>query len=248
MEDRGPLPAALGATPHRGQRLQSGEAGLAAFWAGVASCSYGPGSRCVELAFEACRVSARRPTHFLLLRQKKVSKEKASRMRCPSLRFGAAALLGPRGVWLNSPSAQTTPALIRASLRYSPAHDGEGWVPPSAALSVRQIRRGNPGRRAKPVPRCSAFETRSLERVRPLAFPATCRVAGLSSAAVGGSGRALSERSEFSPTPPGASSARHRKAARTSARLSFAYFSLAKQRKVSRRRGETRHVSQTKTQ
>ncbi len=59
-------------------------------------------------------------------------------------------------------------------------------------------------------------------------------LAELSSAAAGGSGRALSERSEFSPTPTDASSARNRAAALTAARLSLAYFSLAKQRKVSR--------------
>jgi hypothetical protein len=58
--------------------------------------------------------------------------------------------------------------------------------------------------------------------------------AGLSSAAAGGSGLALFERSEFSQTPPDVSSARNRAAARPSARFSFAYFSLAKQRKVSR--------------
>ena len=58
------------------------------------------------------------------------------------------------------------------------------------------------------------------------------RVAGLSSAAAGGSGRALSERSEFSPTPPDASSARNRAAALTSARLFFGDFLLAKQKKV----------------
>jgi len=60
--------------------------------------------------------------------------------------------------------------------------------------------------------------------------------AGLSSAVAGGSGLALFERSEFRQTPPDASSARNRAAARTSARLSFAYFSWAKQRKVSGRR------------
>ncbi len=64
-------------------------------------------------------------------------------------------------------------------------------------------------------------------------FGFLCRVAGLSSAAAGGSGRALFERSEFSPTPPAASSARNRVAALTSARLLFAYFLLAKQEKVS---------------
>jgi len=60
-----------------------------------------------------------------------------------------------------------------------------------------------------------------------------CRVAGLSSAAAGGSGRALFERSEFSPTPPDASSARNPAGALTSARLLFAYFLLAKREKVS---------------
>jgi len=60
--------------------------------------------------------------------------------------------------------------------------------------------------------------------------------AGLSSGVAGGSGLALFERSEFRQPPPDASSARNRAAARTSARLSFAYFSLAKQRKVSGRR------------
>ena len=49
--------------------------------------------------------------------------------------------------------------------------------------------------------------------------------AGLSSAAARGSGRALSERSEFSPTPLDASSARHREAALTLGSPSFAYFS-----------------------
>ena len=63
-------------------------------------------------------------------------------------------------------------------------------------------------------------------------FPAVEAV--LSSAAAGGSGRALFERSEFSPTPPDASSARDRAAALTSAAFSFGYFDLGKQRKVSR--------------
>jgi hypothetical protein len=53
----------------------------------------------------------------------------------------------------------------------------------------------------------------------------------------------LFERSEFSPTPLDASSARHCAAARASARLFFAYFLLAKQKKVRRRRGATRHAT-----
>ncbi len=55
-------------------------------------------------------------------------------------------------------------------------------------------------------------------------FGPLCRVAGLSSAAAGGSGRALFERSEFSPTPPDASSARYPAGALTSARLSLLTF------------------------
>jgi hypothetical protein len=61
---------------------------------------------------------------------------------------------------------------------------------------------------------------------------------GLSSAADCGNraGDCLSEASSSQP-PQAASSARNRAAALTSARFSFAYFSLAKQRKVSRQPG-----------
>ena len=45
--------------------------------------------------------------YFLLLRQKKVAKEKATPGAAP---FGFLALLGTPGGWLNSPAAQTTPA------------------------------------------------------------------------------------------------------------------------------------------
>jgi hypothetical protein len=58
---------------------------------------------------------------------------------------------------------------------------------------------------------------------------------GLSSAAAGGSGLALFEAiAEFSQTPPDASSARHREAARPSARFFFGYLLLARQKKVTR--------------
>jgi hypothetical protein len=59
--------------------------------------------------------------------------------------------------------------------------------------------------------------------------------AGLSSAGAGGSGLALFEAiAEFSQTPPDASSARHREAARPSARFFFGYLLLARQKKVTR--------------
>ena len=60
--------------------------------------------------------------------------------------------------------------------------------------------------------------------------------AGLSSAAARGSGRALFERSEFSPTPLDASSARHREAALTWARLSLLTF-FGEAKKVSAQSG-----------
>ena len=133
-----------------------------------------------------------------------------------SVRAGSAQTCPLRGL-------RTCAALIRPALRYSPAHDGKTRV----RASPRFIGVVFGGRVTFP-------------------FPSSCRVTGLSSAAASGSGRALSERSEFSPTPLDASSARHRAAARASARLFFAYFLLAKQKKVRRRRGETRHVSVAK--
>ena len=243
MVDKWLLPAALCVTPHRGQHLWPGKAGSAMFWVGFGSSCVGVLR--VELASVACRVSARRPRYFSLLRQRKVPKRKASRMRCPSLRFGSAALLGSRGVWLNSPSAQTTPALFRASLRYSPTHDGEGANTFRAAFSALHLARSNAGGLANPETQVFRWRICAPEARYPR--PPPCRVAGLSSAAAGGSGRALSERSEFSPTPPDASSARHRAAARTSARFFFAYFLLAKQKKVSRQPGrDPARLSNTK--
>ncbi len=162
----------------------------------------------------------RQGSNFLLLRQKKVTKEKASRIRRPS------ATLRARCVARDRREAQKLAALrhlrffFRRSLRYSPPHNG------------------GESRRPKPKPRPKTTRTRHGASLWGSGcwFPAVwilCRVAGLSSAAAGGSGRALFERSEFSPTPPDASSARYPAGALTSARLLFAYFLLAKQEKVS---------------
>jgi hypothetical protein len=170
---------------------------------------------------------------FFCFAKRKYPKKRRAGCAVPPLRCGHAALLGPGGDWLNSPSAQTTPALIRLAVRYSPSHDGSIRNPP--ALRLRRVTpRGNAGGLAKSDPRRSWLKAFAPEAMSPIPHPNRCRVAGLSSAAAGGSGRALSERSEFSPTPPDASSARHREAARTSARFFFAYFLLAKQKKVSR--------------
>ena len=64
---------------------------------------------------------------FFCVAKKKVSKEKGDPMVwVPPLRYGQPPVLGKSGVWLNSPSAQTTPALIRFCLRSSAQPDGWG--------------------------------------------------------------------------------------------------------------------------
>jgi len=149
---------------------------------------------------------------------KKVSKERRAGFVVPALRSGHAALLGQCGKCRNSPCGlRHLHFFLRPGLRYSPPLTTTG------------------DRRPKPKTtrtRHGASLWGSAVGFSAVRFP--CRVAGLSSAAAGGSGRALSERSEFSPTLPGASSARYPAAALTSARLLFAYFLLAKQEKVSR--------------
>jgi hypothetical protein len=156
-----------------------------------------------------------RAVTFFCFAKRKSPKKRRAGFVVPTLRYGHAALLGPGGVRVNSLrsnirapfSAQScaTRLLITAEESEYRIQQGRAMARPCLSLAVD---------------------------FRPFGF--LCRVAGLSSAAAGGSGRALFERSEFSPTPPDASSARHRAAALTAAAFSFAYFSLGKQRKVSR--------------
>jgi hypothetical protein len=72
---------------------------------------------------------------------KKVSKKRRPAVWVPTLRFGQPAVLEPSGVRLNSPSAQTTPALIRLSLRSS-AQPGRGnrKREPKTEIPRRQMR------------------------------------------------------------------------------------------------------------
>ncbi len=135
------------------------------------------------------------------------------------LRYGQPALLDSGGGPQNSPAAQTTAALI---------------PPPSALLSPATRDK----RERKPIQQGYAaacpWEVRYLSFVF-LFFPPL--VNAPRSAGSGGSGLALSERSEFSQPPTGPSTAgcpvAQRRGRRHQGRLSFAYFSLAKQRKVS---------------
>ena len=233
MEDRGLLPAALRATPHRGQHLRPGEAGLAVFWAWVAFCSHGSGSRCVELAFEACRVSARRPTHFLLLRQKKVSKEKASRSpgRC-AVPCAARVERGRAELAFGSNNARPDPlatALLSPATRRD-AGAGSDTTSPENVSSVQNA---------------SDLAQLIRQRCLPGGDAPKARRGGIPSLAVmrwrvaqglaDQGGRCLSAASLGRPRLDRATQ-RTRRAAH-SARLSFGYFSLAKQRKVPRQPG-----------
>ena len=158
---------------------------------------------------------------FSLLRQSKVSKRKASRASGP-LRFatGCLALLAPGGVWLNSlRSDNASPDPPAAALRARcVARDGRGarklalraqtcarLDPPVSALLADAYGRGTEdGSRIAPVSRgFSAGLTlgkpateAALAGIRLFGCPAVpppSRAAGLSSAAAGGSGLALSE-------------------------------------------------------
>ena len=134
---------------------------------------------------------------------------------CCVARFG-------RGAQKLALRAQTSAPLIRPPLRYSPPHNGVGQPPRERRMTIETFEFTTVG----------VLGLFGCLRIRMFEFPAV--EAGLSSAAAGGSGLALSERSEFSQTPPDASSARNREAALTSAVFSFGYFSLDKQRKVPR--------------
>jgi len=139
------------------------------------------------MGFRPCGAS-----YFLLLRQKKVSKEKATLGRCRLHRF--PALLGLLGGWLNSPAAQTTPA--------------EGPQQPCVARHLSRGPVNHPGLRG-----CSEFDFcpfLAVDRNRP--FPHLLvvprRLSGPLRGAeqrrrAGGSRLALSEPQASSCEPPG---------------------------------------------
>jgi len=170
---------------------------------------------------------------FFCFAKRKVSKRKGDPGCCvPPLRYGQPAVLGPAGVWLNSPSAQTTPALIRLALRSSAHPQGDPEY--QAANSRRQK-----SEYRKLQGHAIACPCLSLSPL-PIPIAPSWLGRGAQSQADQGS-RCLSavKRSEFSETPLGSSTAgcpKRSVGTQTAGRLSFAYFSLAKQRKVSCRR------------
>ena len=207
-------------------------------------------------SFVASRVSARQPTHFLLLRQEKVSKEKASRRqgRCAvpcAARIGRVwRKLGfasnmrqpdPPAAALLSPVTTALGAELRL-LGFAIANSRDCQLPFGAevcahcAVQCERQRTTSAGahlqrvQAAHPIKQVVSTSSRTN---RPSASAATrdtpqpaCKVSAAnehvvsgsrsrapamenvpSSAAAGGSGLALFERSEFSQTPPDASSA-----------------------------------------
>ncbi len=203
-------------------------------------------------SFAASRVSARRPTHFLLLRQEKVSKEKATRvrvslrcasgnLRCSQLagslqtRFAqtcvplfppVAALLGTRTrEWGRNTNTNTNSQLRSLAFGIANSRNSQQPLPhhhASASAATRDTTH----------PACKVSASERARGSRPLTPPPLGRAEQRSVGRIR-AGACLSAAS-LRPPPPNASSAGYPAGARSPARLSFAYFSLAKQRKVSR--------------
>jgi len=178
------------------------------------------------------RVSARRPTFFLLLRQKKEGKEKASRSpgRC-AVPCAARVERGRAELAFGSDNARPdplAPALLSPATRQQVGSDS-GAGSPSGRRDFLPLPLGEDRGEGKANEQAGERASASV--------PASRRHALTSSTGPGGSGRALFERSEFSPTPPGPSNAvcpQRSEGTAHPARLFFAYFLLAKQKKVSR--------------
>ena len=178
------------------------------------------------------RVSARRPSYFSLLRQRKVAKRKATQLSAtPALRYGATCVgvFAGCAVELATRCTQTTTA-SQFTKHACPA----ARMPPRKRPATGAYRWGM---RHGPLLR-SAWADEAL-CARPWGpSAATARdhpvEAGPRSAGFGGSGIALFERSEFSETPPNPSTAGCPVAQRRGPRRRVAFsclLLLAKQKK-----------------
>ena len=155
------------------------------------------------------------PTFFAS--PKKVGKERRADVRAPSLRYGVpCAARVRRGLAELALRAQTTPALIHLPLRCSALPQRRRPEYPrftahrqlAAALVVRGHRWDTTTKPDEPRPGGPTNLTdKRCAHPRSNAPRYSRRHASASSAATGGSGLALFERSEFSQTPPGASNA-----------------------------------------
>ena len=200
---------------------------------------------------------ARRRSNFLLLRQKKVTKEKATPLSA-SLRFASGNLrcsrpAGSRSNSLRCASLRQSRALIRWPLRSSAQTEGMGE--PNSRTAPRAIASLGPLLWAQAP--CAARSLFGVERsddpngclaVNPLlAAPAAGRLRGGMGARApmlrdltrrGCPSGAAQQQSEFHGAPRNRTAAGLPRSAaqgsQTGGRLSFGYFSLAKQRKVPR--------------
>ena len=205
---------------------------------------------------------ARQRSNFLSLRRKKVTKERATPLSA-SLRFASGNLrcsrpAGSRSNSLRCASLRQSRALIRWPLRSS-AHT-EGMGEPNSQTAPRAIASLGPLLWAQAP--CAGRSLFGVERsddpngclaVHPLlAAPAAGRLWGGMGARApmlrdltrrGCPSGAAQQQSEFHGAPrnrPGAGlPLRTAKGSQTGGRLSFGYFSLAKQRKVPRPPGRT---------
>ena len=199
-------------------------------------------------------LSPRRATHFLLLRQKKVSKEKATPLSA-SLRFASGNLrcsrpAGSRSNSLRFTTLRQSRALIRWPLRSSAHTEGSG-----SRTATRAIASLGPVLWAQAP--CAGRSIFGVERsddpngcldVHPLlAAPAAGRLRGGTRVGArvlrdltrrGCPSGAAQQQSEFHGAPRKRTAAGLPRSAaqgsQTGGRLSFGYFSLAKQRKVPR--------------
>ena len=162
------------------------------------------------------RVSPRRASYFSLLRQRNLTKRKASRSQ------GRCAV--PCAARVKRGLARTRFAQTIAS----PDPLAPALLSPATRRGERSTGTGSGTRFA-----------RSADLVCVFSSPSAPFWLGRAAQMEAGSGPQLFERSEFCGPPPESSSAgcpKRSVGTQTAGRLSFAYFSLAKQRKVSSRR------------
>ena len=203
-------------------------------------------------AFVASRVSARRPIYFLLLRQKKVAQEKATRVRV-SLRCAKGNLRCSQQAVSSQTrlSPQTCDLLLPpvAALLGTRTRDGEGTSPRFASVGGNRDASASATKQAPTITKALSHPSGSpLLPSRwckaPAAAPGIpapqlpCGCAEQRSEARNKRDACLSPQGEFATRPrfassPGCPGAAHR-GRRHQGRLSFGDFSLAKQRKVPR--------------
>jgi hypothetical protein len=148
----------------------------------------------------------------------KESKQRKGEPDAPPLRCapGSAALLGPGGVWLNSLRSDNA----------SPDPPGPARLAGAYGRGIGNRARERHDRPEPPAAVRRVNQVGNKDAKGPRGCPPPAVEAGLSSAAAGGQGLALSERSEFSQTPPDASSARHPEAQRRGPDVGSPFFCL----------------------